>query len=231
MIAQSAILGDLDCIGKIEQNKDSAIDEQHQLKQQPWTVQFSQNSEQVGDRGSQDEKIQTGYAGKSNNHQLIPVGEGCMADTKVTRKAGNRNQILRGRGKEEQNCHRAEHQKKKRSGEKTKISLRREVSKAQCTDCHTAKNEQTDQTVPERNTDGEGACGKQCFQCRTFLSDRRGIGKFVQKYHKYTFLKRGEGKNCLRPDCLVFFIFFACNQIAESKTEDTGAKRSLQTEQ
>ncbi len=154
-----------------------------------------------------------------------------MADTKVTRKAGNRNQILRGRGKEEQNCHRAEHQKKKRSGEKTKISLCREVSKAQCTDCHTAKNEQTDQTVPERNTDGKGACGKQCFQCRTFLSDRRRIGKFVQKYHKYTFLKRGEGKNCLRPNCLVFFIFFACNQIAESKTEDTGAKCCLQTEQ
>ena len=79
-----------------------------------------------------------------------------MADTKVTRKAGNRNQILRGRGKEEQNCRRAEHQKKKRSGEKTKISFCREVSIAQCTDCHTAKNEQTDQTVPERNTDGEG---------------------------------------------------------------------------
>ena len=33
VIAQSAILGDLDCIGKIEQNKNSAIDEQHQLKQ------------------------------------------------------------------------------------------------------------------------------------------------------------------------------------------------------
>lgn len=130
MIAQSAILGDLDCIGKIEQNKDSAIDEQHQFKQQPWTVQFSQNSEQVGDRSGQDEKIQTGYAGKSNNHQLVPVGEGRMADSEVTRKAGNGNQILRGRGKEEQDCHRAERQKKKRSSEKTKISLCREVSKA-----------------------------------------------------------------------------------------------------
>lgn len=65
MIAQSAILGDLDCIGKIEQNKNSAIDEQHQLKQQPWTVQFSQNGEQVGDRSGQDEKIQAGYAGKA----------------------------------------------------------------------------------------------------------------------------------------------------------------------
>lgn len=148
MIAQSAILGDLDCIGEIEQNKNSAIDEQHQLKQQPWTVQFSQNSEQVGDRSGQDEKIQAGYAGKSNNHQLIPVGKGRMADTKVTRKAGNRNQILRGRGKEEQNCRRAEHQKKKRSGEKTKISFCREVSKSVVYRQHTAKNEQTDQTVP-----------------------------------------------------------------------------------